>query len=422
MDLRLQPGMPRHGRHGPCVWPSSCMLQRKSPCWRPAGAHALSLREELQFKTKAQRPMAEHAPAKVGFLNKKMTMMVMNRMHEPALRAIVSYYGGGGAGVHKAKILDMDVTGFTCALELAADGPAGGAATTLPASRRVLFLEPLGGDVTAESMFIGMAKKATDALAGQMEGIDSEHEMVNIRHGQLEKGQRTHVATLNCAAVVAELPAAYAGRAGVQTLRHVEGGGESHLVFRPAAAAMLRALAPRIADGSLRVVLHDDHRSATLLQRVFRRLDTGDGRTLDDLGLSCDAAQWGISQCGGHGGLRRDGDDWVGERQRGPSFQRCRDVLAIAPSLTLHCIDALPLDYTGAGERDRAVELPKWGRAQAEVLVGGGGGVRPADEEDSDNSRDGSPLWAAGGDERALGTATRRILATLADAARTSCL
>ena len=57
--------------------------------------------------------------------------------------------------------------------------------------------------------------------------------MVNIRHGQLEKGGEAHVATLNCAALVAELGEEHAGQDGVQTLRHVEGGGASQLVFRP---------------------------------------------------------------------------------------------------------------------------------------------------------------------------------------------
>ena len=106
-------------------------------------------------------------------------------------------------------------------------------------------LAALGGDVTAEGMFIGMAKQASDALDGAMEGIASEHEMVNIRHGQLAKGGEAHVATLNCAALVAELGEEHAGQDGVQTLRHVEGGGASQLVFRPAGLALLRALAPR---------------------------------------------------------------------------------------------------------------------------------------------------------------------------------
>ena len=44
-------------------------------------------------------------------------------------------------------------------------------------------------------------------------------------------------------------------------------------------------------------------------------------------------------------------------------------MLAIAPSLTLHCIDALPLDYQGAGERDHAVELRVWDPPQAMAVV-----------------------------------------------------
>jgi hypothetical protein len=346
----------------------------------------------------ARKPMAQHAPAKVGFLNKKMTMMVMNRMHEPALRAIAAHYGRAGDGIVRAQIADLDTEGFECEME-AADGAK--------SSARVEFLEPLGGDVTAESMFIGMAKKAGDALAGQMEGIASEHEMVNIRHGQLEKGQETHVATLNCAAIVAELDEPYAGRDGVQTLAHVTGGGKSHLVLRPAATALLQALEPRIADGSLRLVLHDNERSATLLQRIFRRLDIGDGRTLHDLGVLCDAAQWGVSaHGGGRGALRRSGADWqapgaaVRERLPGPSFKRCRDVLAIAPSLTLHCIDALSLDYQGAGERDHAIELRAWDPPQAVAVVessqtAGGGSGSTAEEVREWLDTDASELRAA---------------------------
>ena len=47
---------------------------------------------------------------------------------------------------------------------------------------------------------------------------------------------------------------------------------------------MSHALEPRIAARTLRVCVHDE-RKATMLQRIFRRLDTGDGRTMDDLGL-----------------------------------------------------------------------------------------------------------------------------------------
>ena len=90
--------------------------------------------------------------------------------------------------------------------------------------------------------------------------------------------------TLNCAAIVVELDESHEGEEGVQTPRHVEGGGSSHLLFRPAATAMLHALEPRIAARTLRVCVHDE-RKATMLQRIFRRLDTGDGRTMDDLGL-----------------------------------------------------------------------------------------------------------------------------------------
>ena len=297
---------------------------------------------------KRKKPMAEHEPAKVGFVNKKMTMMVMNRMHEPALRAIAGHYGGGGAELQSAKILDMDTEGFECVME----GKDGAKSTS-----RIEFLEELGGDVTAEGMFIGMAKQASDALDGAMEGIASEHEMVNIRHGQLAKGGEAHVATLNCAALVAELGEEHAGQDGVQTLRHVEGGGASQLVFRPAGLALLRALEPRIASGTLRVVLHDSERSPTLLQRIFRRLDIGDGRSLDDLGVICDAAQWGVA-AHAHGR---------------PSFQRCRDVLAIAPSLTLQCIEATPLDFSDASPLDHAVQLPAWGAEEAEAVVAGRG-------------------------------------------------
>ena len=230
-----------------------------------------------------KKPMAEHEPAKVGFLNKKMTMMVMNRMHEPALRAIAGHYGGGGVGVATAQVLDMDTEGFSCEM-VGADGSK--------TSTRIEFIEPLGGDITAESMFIGMAKSATDALDGQMDGIASEHEMVNIRHGQLEQGSEIHTVTLNCAVIVAELENASTGEAGGQTLPHVEGKGRSHLVVRPAGSGLMLALAERIASGSLRVVLHDSSRAPTLLQRIFRRLEiTPDGQTLHDLGVVCDAAQ-----------------------------------------------------------------------------------------------------------------------------------
>ena len=194
-------------------------------------------------------------------------------------------------------------------------------------------------------MFIGMAKSATDALDGQMEGIASEHEMVNIRHGQLEQGQEIHTVTLNCAAIVVELTDMFEGKPGVVTLPHVEGKGRSHLVVRPAASSLLVALEARIAAGSLRVVLHDSSRAATLLQRIFRRLEvTTDGRTLHDLGVICDAAQWGVAR-----------DSVVA------SFQRVRDVLAIAPSLTLQCIDAVSLEFTEAAARDYSVELPSYG-------------------------------------------------------------
>jgi len=294
--------------------------------------------------------VAEHEPSKVGVINKKMTMMVMNRMHKPALRAIAGHYGGGGAGLQSAKILDIDTEGFECEME----GKDGDKSTL-----RIEFLEPLGGDVTAEGMFIDMAKQASDALDGAMEGIGSEHEMVKIRHGQLEKGGEAHVATLNCAALVAELGDEYVGKSGVQTLRHVEGSGASQLVFRPAGLRLLQALEPRIASGELRVVLYDSERSPTLLQRIFRRLNIGDphGRSLDDLGLICDAAQWGVA-AHAHGR---------------PSFQRCRDVLAIAPSLMLQCIEAVPLDFSDASPLDHAVQLPTWGAEQAAALVAGRG-------------------------------------------------
>jgi hypothetical protein len=293
--------------------------------------------------------VAEHEPAKVGVINNK-TMMVMNRMHEPALRAIAGHYGGGGAELQSAKILDIDSEGFECEME----GKDGDKSIS-----RIEFLEPLGGDVTAEGMFINMAKQASDALDGAMEGISSEHEMVNIRRGQLERGGEAHVATLNCAALVAELGDEYVGKGGVQTLRHVEGGGASQLVFRPAGLTLLQALEPRIASGKLRVVLYDSERSPTLLQRIFRRLNIGDphGRSLDDLGLICDAAQWGVA-AHTHGR---------------PSFQRCRDVLAIAPSLMLHCIEAIPLDFSDASPLDHAVQLPTWGAEQAAALVAGRG-------------------------------------------------
>ena len=56
------------------------------------------------------------------------------------------------------------------------------------------------------------------------------------------------------------------------------------------------------------------------------------------------------------------------------SFDRCRDVLAIAPSLTLHCIDAVPLEYTNGGEKDYAVQLPRWGAEEAQSALRGDSG------------------------------------------------
>ena len=34
-------------------------------------------------------------------------MMVMNKMHEPALRAIAQHFGGGGSAVKKAYIVEL---------------------------------------------------------------------------------------------------------------------------------------------------------------------------------------------------------------------------------------------------------------------------------------------------------------------------
>jgi hypothetical protein len=168
----------------------------------------------------------------------RMVMGVMNKMHQPSLRAIAGWQGGGGQGVQSALIMELDETGFMCEITHS-DGR-----TVLT---RIDFPEPIGGDVSAESTFVGMAKVATDALSGQMAG-ETERDMLNDRSAQLAKGKAMHTVALSCAAVVVEVGAELAERAPpgvVQKMRHVEGTGSSCVVCRPGLVVLLRALQVR---------------------------------------------------------------------------------------------------------------------------------------------------------------------------------
>ena len=161
-------------------------------------------------------------------------MRVMNKLHQPSLRAIAAWQGCGGHDVQCALITELDATGFMCRITQA-DG------TIL--RKRIHFTEPIGGDISPEAAFIDLAKVATDALSSQMTG-ETERDMLVERSAQLLKGKTAHTVTLNCAAFIAKV-SQLPGRASagvVQTLRHVGSTASISVVCRPGLITLLRAL------------------------------------------------------------------------------------------------------------------------------------------------------------------------------------
>ena len=306
--------------------------------------------------------LSPRADVSMAGLRTKVVIGVMNKMHQPSLRAIAGHHGGGGENVSVATIKHLDETGFLC--EMTVDDET--------KEVRIDFPEPLGKDNSAEAAFIGMAKVATKALSGAMapgpDGVPLETEMLATRSAQLTKGVKMHTVTLSCAAVVADVGAEHEGRLGVQTLRQVEGKASSHLVFRPASVVLLNSLQPRIVAGSCRLVLHDDDRRfpPSFLRRIYRRLNAG-GRTLEEWGADCDGRTQHISSI-----WRTAAEQPAAVSSDGPwdpalSFRRCRDILAIHSSRTLHAVSVMQQpqpQYVHQGDKDWALLLPAWSAEQ----------------------------------------------------------